>query len=150
MVRLFYTILNHGTANEHAAGRQLLCRVLGCREKDIQIAPDGKPCLPDGPHFNLSHSGGMVLLAVCEISPVGCDVEPRNRTIKNEEAILRKILPDRTISTDRPFLYHWTAHEARFKSGLGEAAHVIYPHVHDNYICAVASLGETYADPIRY
>lgn len=36
----------------------------------------GKPLLADGSlHFNLSHSGGVALLAVCRASPVGVDVE---------------------------------------------------------------------------
>lgn len=45
---------------------------------------NGKPCLPDFPglHFNLSHSGAMLLCAV-DSRPVGADVE-----------LIRKIEPD--------------------------------------------------------
>ncbi|MFK0167056.1 4'-phosphopantetheinyl transferase family protein [Rhizobium sp. NPDC090279] len=37
--------------------------------------PNGKPFVPDGPHFNLSHSAGMALLAVSDGGPVGIDLE---------------------------------------------------------------------------
>lgn len=145
MIHLYYTM-----AQPHE-GRAFACRMLGCHEDDICTAPGGKPYLPGGPHFSISHSGGMVLLAVCADSPVGCDVEPTSRSAKNEAAILRKILPVGAVASDRPFLYHWTAYEARLKSGLGEAAEIIYPAVHDDYICAVACLGgDECADPIRY
>ena len=130
MINLYYTMA------QPQESRAFACSVLGCREEDIRIAPNGKPYLPDGPHFNISHSGGMVLLAVCLDSPVGCDVEPANRAVKNEAAIRRKLFPG---EDDVPFLQLWTAHEARYKSGLGEAAKVIYPDIHENFICAVAA-----------
>lgn len=46
---------------------------------DIQIKRDGKPYIEDCPyHFNLSHSGDFLLLAVGE-SPVGADIEKITR-----------------------------------------------------------------------
>jgi len=137
MIKLYYTM-----AEPHE-GRAFACRMLGCHIDDLCIAPGGKPFLPGGPHFSISHSGGMVLLAVCADSPVGCDVEPVNRTVKHEQAIRRKIaLGDEST----PFLQLWTAHEARFKSGLGEAAEIYFPDIHENYICAIAAQqGETIA-----
>ena len=35
----------------------------------------GKPFLPEGPYFNLSHAGDFVCLTVSETSPVGIDIE---------------------------------------------------------------------------
>ncbi|MCL2446173.1 MAG: hypothetical protein FWD06_05350 [Oscillospiraceae bacterium] len=128
-VHLYYTMAQPRDA------RAFACRVLGCCEQDIHVAPNGKPYLPDGPHFSISHSGGMVLLAVSD-SPVGCDVEPANRTVKNEAAIRRKLFPD---EDNVPFLQLWTAYEARLKSGLGDAAEIYFPDIHENFICAVAA-----------
>ena len=136
-ISLCYTFVDNPTPQmQHATGRRLICSVLGCREEDIRIAPDGKPFLPNSPHFNISHSGGMVLLAVCEESPVGCDVEPANRTAKNEAAIRAKLFPG---EDDVPFLQLWTAYEARLKSGLGEVAEVLFCDVHADFIVAVAA-----------
>jgi len=128
---------------EHSEGRAFACHMLGCHEDDIRIAPGGKPYLPGGPHFSISHSGGMVLVAVCEDSPIGCDVEPANRAVKNEAAIRRKLFPG---EDDVPFLKLWTAYEARLKSGLGEAAEILFCDAHADFIVAVAApKGETLA-----
>ena len=40
----------------------------------ILFGAHGKPYVPDGPHFNLSHYGDYVLLAV-DAHPVGVDLE---------------------------------------------------------------------------
>ncbi|GIT92008.1 4'-phosphopantetheinyl transferase [Jannaschia pagri] len=39
------------------------------------VGPSGKPCLCPGPHFNLSHSGGLACLAVHPNMPLGVDIE---------------------------------------------------------------------------
>jgi len=130
MIKLYYTMA------QPSESRAFACRVLGCAAQDILLHENGKPYLANGPHFSISHSGGMLLLAVCESSPVGCDVEPANRVVKNETSIRTKLFPG---NDDTPFLQLWTAYEARLKSSWGEAANVIHPDIHENFICAVAA-----------
>jgi 4'-phosphopantetheinyl transferase len=92
----------------------------------------GKPSLADSCgnhplHFNLSHSGGTMLLAICD-RPVGVDVEEvrefddlmavAKRTFSTEmlEELARSPRNDRT----RRFFQLWTLQEARLKAhGLG-------------------------------
>lgn len=54
------------------AGGLLMRAVLGT--DDVLIAPGGKPHLPGGPEFSLSHSGDYAVLATSE-TPVGVDIE---------------------------------------------------------------------------
>lgn len=56
------------------AGWLLLSAVLGPAAAGIHYGRYGKPFLPDGPYFSLSHSGRYVILAVAPM-PVGADVE---------------------------------------------------------------------------
>ena len=123
---------------EHKAGRRLLCDVLGCGENDVHIHENGKPYLPDGSYFNISHAGGLVLLAVSERGEIGCDVEHAERPLLNEAAIRRKIaLPG---EEDVPLLKLWVKKEAVFKAG-GEGR-VCYPDVLEGYIAAVCCLAD--------
>jgi 4'-phosphopantetheinyl transferase len=55
------------------AGGLLMERILGGREP--HFTEYGKPFLPGGPYFNLSHSGDFACLAASASSPVGIDVE---------------------------------------------------------------------------
>jgi phosphopantetheinyl transferase len=118
---------------EHRAGRALLCRALGCREDDIRVRGDGKPYLPGGPWFSISHSGGLVLLAVSGLGEVGCDVEDETRPLRNPERIREKIaLPG---EEGVPLLRLWVKKEAVFKAGGG--GRVYYPAMPDGYVAAV-------------
>jgi len=138
---------------EHRAGRQLLCDVLGCAEEDIRIQDNGKPYLPGGPFFSISHAGGLVLLAVSGLGEIGCDVERTDRPLRNEEAIRRKIaLPG---EEKVPLLTLWVKKEAFFKAGgPGEVFYptrVFYPVMPAGYVAAVCCRAEEELyDPIRY
>ena len=68
-------------ATTRLALRRLLAQRLGCRSGDLRIEVDarGKPFLQSMPalHFNVSHAATGALIAFCERSPVGIDVEGR-------------------------------------------------------------------------
>lgn len=75
----------------------------------------GKPSFPAFPtvHFNLSHTGGAVLIALSD-QPVGVDIE-RIRPV-SERAMKR--LAD--VATEEAFFQSWVRREARSKrSGAG-------------------------------
>ena len=80
-----------GTApEEFVAGRGLLRRLLGAslncdpRGVEIVLGAHRKPALRGMrmPHFNVSHSGGMVLIALSRTGPVGVDVEYMDSTVE--------------------------------------------------------------------
>lgn len=84
--------------------------------------PFGKPCLIEGPCFNLSHSGEMALCALHE-REVGVDVE-RVRPV--EDSLARRVMSDAEYeaylaATDKTdfFFRVWTMKEAYIKF-LGE------------------------------
>jgi 4'-phosphopantetheinyl transferase len=53
----------------------ILGELTGSESLRFEFGPDGKPTLPGGPHFSLSHSDGWALIAVCQTAPVGVDLE---------------------------------------------------------------------------
>ena len=61
----------------HARKRQVLATYcnIPAQELVFDLNGYGKPSLMHGPHFNLSHSGDIVALAVCTDCPIGVDVE---------------------------------------------------------------------------
>ena len=92
----------------------------------FDYGPNGKPALPGGPGFNLSHSGGLAALAVCADGAPGIDIE-QIRPI--EDAVARRYftaeeyrqlgaLPDHHWLDG--FYRCWTRKEAVVKAvGLG-------------------------------
>jgi 4'-phosphopantetheinyl transferase len=90
----------------------------------FEIGPQGKPTLPNGPAFNVSHSEGQWLLGVTPHGRLGVDVEllrpvgdlaamARHSFAADEcAAVLAVPLPDR----DRAFLEMWTRKEALVKA----------------------------------
>jgi phosphopantetheinyl transferase len=101
----------------------------------------GKPVLDDTVHFNLSHSGDLVLLAVSGARPVGVDVERRREVPKVAALEARWLnaserqdfnrLRDLGIGDADAFLRVWSIKEARLKAlGVGIAGAGAAP-IHD-------------------
>ncbi|MEA2403667.1 MAG: 4-phosphopantetheinyl transferase [Thermoleophilaceae bacterium] len=128
-----------GRGEARAALRQMLGDV------EVVDGPGGKPFAPGGPHFNVSHSDGLALIAISRAREVGVDVE-RVRPVPRAPAIARRVVdPDEARAVeearaeDRDLLFHrlWVAHEARVKLGA-EAAEVRALEMPDGYVGAVA------------
>lgn len=97
----------------------LLRRVLGvCEDGKLCENDHGKPFLPDGPHFNLSHGGDLAVLAVSDL-PVGVDVE--------QSDVLPAVMPKRAFAreewtyfeeepTAERFWFLWTRLESTLKA----------------------------------
>ena len=100
----------------------LLHRAFGARE--YLRNEWGKPYLPGGPHFNLSHSGDRVMLVVSD-APCGCDIE-RRRPDRDLAGLARHCLHpgaladfERLGATPELFYRFWTLGESYMK-GVGK------------------------------
>jgi len=106
--------------------RALLARYLATApdELEFQYGEFGKPVLPDGPWFNLSHSGPIALYAISNAGEIGIDVElddadfARERIAEQffspaEVSVLRSLPP---TAQPRAFLTCWTRKEAFIKA----------------------------------
>ena len=86
---------------------------------ELKRGPQGKPLLNEA-HFNISHSGDMVLLAFSTEVPVGIDVE-KVRPIEHQKFVKQfheeelRDFEEARISEDRFFEY-WTRKEAVIKA----------------------------------
>lgn len=102
---------------------------VGPRDVRVRLAPSGKPEV-DGVHFNVTHSGEVVLLAVSDDRPVGVDVERRREVQRVAALIERWLTPHerreldelrkRGLDDSDAFLRVWSLKEARLKAlGVG-------------------------------
>ena len=112
--------------------RSVLSERLGIPAPAIRVSrtDTGKPIVTEGVHFNVSHSGDLVLLAVSDDQPVGVDVE-RKRTVLKVNALTQRWLSDlertnlarlRELGIDESdsFLRIWSLKEAQLKAlGVG-------------------------------
>jgi 4'-phosphopantetheinyl transferase len=74
------------------ATRIILGRATGRRPSTLHFKTNawGRPELPGGPHFNLTHAGDLALLAVDEDAAVGIDMEMKSEVV--DEATLSEFL----------------------------------------------------------
>ena len=123
--------LRHRYCVAHGALRHLLARKLDRAPADLCFGqgPAGKPAIlprqgTAPPHFNLSHSDNMALIAISESRPIGIDIERYRKGI--DVAMLtqqyfapgeaRQILSLPDAEQARAFLTCWTRKEAYLKA----------------------------------
>ena len=111
----------------HARVRRILGGVLGRPPGSLEFAlgEKGKPLLPDHPHlhFNLSHSGSLMALAVTGAGPVGVDVERIDTTHRLDDLVDRYFAPAEAAAfraleeplRPQAFFDIWTRKEAFIK-----------------------------------
>lgn len=123
----------HGQAYRVGRGRMrhVLSEWLGCAPADVRftLGPTGKPSLPDGPSFNLSHSGALACLAVHPDLTLGIDIEAPRPV---EDGVARRFFSPAeftSLSKLPPDLWQagfyrcWTRKEAIVKAtGIGMGA----------------------------
>lgn len=108
--------------------RAWLAQLLGCGAADLPFTAlaHGKPVVAGAPHFNVSHSGDLILLGLHPDRAVGVDLE-RDRTQLDWPAIARRYLGEAALqqlrrdhadepSQRRAFLLEWCRLEARLKA----------------------------------
>ena len=112
-----------------AALRRTLATLRGCDPAalPLETGVNGKPFLPHGPEFNLSHSGPVALFAVADF-PVGVDVEAM-RSVDDglaglvftdaEQAYYRGLPAEQR---EAAFFRGWTRKEALIKAVGGSIA----------------------------
>lgn len=82
--------------------------------KEIKYTESGKPYFEDGPHFNLSHSGEYIVLAIHHSRDVGIDIE---RIDKNKIEGIKFVLNDeeKSISDIETLFRIWSNKESLTK-----------------------------------
>ena len=112
--------------------RTVLGERLGVTPRSVAVTrtDTGKPIVTGGVHFNVSHSGDLILLAVCESRAVGVDVE-RKRDVPRVDALAARWLSGTEqaemhrfqeigAQVSEAFLRVWSLKEARIKAlGVG-------------------------------
>ena len=111
-----------------AALRRLLAAELGLSPYELAFSygPNGKPRLEpqSALHFNLSHSGGAVVIAFAHGTPLGVDVEELRPTVSTLRLARRFFAPEEAAAVEnsdgvhrlRAFFHCWTAKEAVLKA----------------------------------
>lgn len=111
----------------HARLRRILGALLGRPPGSLEftLGEKGKPLLPAHPalHFNLSHSGSLMALAVTGAGPVGVDVERIDTTHRLDDLVDRYFAPAEAAAfraLEEPLRPHaffdiWTRKEAFIK-----------------------------------
>jgi len=130
-----------GYRNIEAAGRYVITRTLvrrvlgerlGVAPRDVRIRVTdmGKPVVSDDIHFNVSHSGDLIMMALSGDRAVGIDVE-RRREVGRAGALIARwltLVEQREVAAwitaglteSDAFLRVWSVKEARLKAvGVG-------------------------------
>ena len=110
------------TASGIAAAGLLLAEHVA-DEKAILRTAEGKPYLPGGPEFSLSHGGGLAVLLISD-APCGVDVERVDRGVSERirERVFQRVFQREEADSERALSWLWTRKEAVMKldgRGLG-------------------------------
>ena len=95
-------------------------------EEELQKNPTGKPYYPNGPYFNISHSGRYVVMAIAN-QEVGVDIE---ENVEKQIDVLLKLFNEaeiKMIKEHADFYYLWCAKESLIKcmgSSIGKIKEV--------------------------
>lgn len=123
---------------------------------EIVVSSMGKPHFRDFPktHFNISHTGGAVLVGVSD-EPVGVDIE-RIRPVS--ERAMRRIAG---VASEEAFFQSWVRREARAKrvgTGIGtlmeeiplrSGEQFLFVDTFDGYVAGVATGNGAQLDEVR-
>ena len=119
--RMFRYRLHEDRARCLVAGLMLRCVFGGTQAESIMNSSLGKPFLPSGPFFNLSHSGSKVVLLVGE-QELGIDIE---QITPYSQQVARRVFTDCELEwldiqqSDEAFFRLWTGKESIMKA-LGQ------------------------------
>ena len=95
-------------------------------KEELQKNPMGKPFYPNGPYFNISHSGRYVIMAIAN-KEVGVDIE---ENVEKQIDVLLKLFNEaevKMIKEHADFYYLWCAKESLIKcmgSSIGKIKEV--------------------------
>lgn len=148
--------------------RDVLCAYtilhLALREKygwrgipEMERSSMGKPFFPEFPtvHFNLSHTGGAVLVGISD-EPIGVDIE------KIRPVSVRSMQRIAGVASEKAFFQSWVRREARAKragAGVGTliqgesplqyGEHFYFLDTFDGYVAGVATRSEDPPGKVR-
>lgn len=121
---------HHGFLVSHALTRKMLADAMGCKPAEIEFAVTGRhkpvvvaPVAAPTMHFNLSHTQGLVMVAL-DSAPVGVDAEWLGRKTVGLELAKRYFTATELADIENQppslqpqrFLTYWTLKEAYLKA----------------------------------
>lgn len=89
----------------------LLRHTLGCTDDALCRSAQGKPYLPGGPEFSLTHGGTLAAVLVAD-GPCGVDAEALSRRVAHPE----RLFSPQELATGLSPAALWTRKEALFKA----------------------------------
>jgi len=136
-------------ARARTALRKILSSHLRCGPLELafKTGAHGKPFIEGGPHFNLSHSGQWVAIALASVAEVGIDIEQMRERV--DIAKLLERLGERELPESRTALFQrWARREAASKTTGGALFEAVDARVRvtdlkapEGYAAAVGMLG---------
>ncbi len=118
MTKLYYSYVEKEKSHEMLFHILARYRNVFAKEDDLVFNENGKPGLgADKPHFSISHTSGIVMIAVSDF-PVGIDVEPTGRKINDYEKLTKRFYAEEEfpkIKCAFDFLAVWTKKESAVK-----------------------------------